>query len=392
MDIAARAVKANQQWPAVRGGGVAVATEYHAEHVGSLLRPPWLLAARRARAAGDMSAAELSGLEDRAVLANLALQRDAGLRVFTDGEARRDSFRAGLMESLDGMVPTPRDMKWYRDGAELSAEETLRDGVAASVKVTRKAAHTRAEAAFMAEHAPGIFKITMISASMGAMVWHPRVSAAVYPTPGDLIRDLVALQVAEIEELIGQGVRWIQLDSLAYNRMLDPGSGYGSPADVSPAQALEATVTVDAELVSAAKRASPEVTVGLHLCRGNYRSAWMAQGSYEPVAERLFGGVGVDRFLLEYDTSRAGGFEPLRFIPPGTTVVLGLVTSKTPELEPEDELCRRIDQAARYVPLEDLAISPQCGFASGAAGNLLSADDQRRKLELVVSTAQRVWG
>jgi methionine synthase II (cobalamin-independent) len=369
-----------------------VGTEYHAEHVGSLLRPPWLLEARQARAAGELSAEELSGLEDRAVLANIALQRDAGLRVFTDGEARRDSFRAGLMESLDGMVPAPRNMKWYRDGAELPPEETLRDGVAASAKVTRKTAHTRTEAAFMARHAPGAFKITMISASMGAMVWHPRISAGVYPTPGDLIRDLVPLQVAEIGELIGQGVRWIQLDSLAYNRMLDPETADGSPTGVDPARVLEATVAVDAALVSAAKRANPDVTVGLHLCRGNYRSSWMAQGSYEPVAERLFGGVGVDRFLLEYDTSRAGGFEPLRFVPPGKTVVLGLVTSKTPELEPEDELCRRIDQAARYVPLEDLAISPQCGFASGAAGNLLSADDQRRKLDLVVSTAHRVWG
>jgi 5-methyltetrahydropteroyltriglutamate--homocysteine methyltransferase len=369
-----------------------VVTEYHAEHVGSLLRPPWLLEAREAHKEGRVTAQEMRTLSDRAALENIELQRQAGLQVFTDGEVRRDSWRAGLMESLDGVVPAPRDMKWYRDGAELPPGETLRDGVAASAKVTRKAAHTSVEAAFMTRHAPGAFKITMISASMGGMIWHPQISAAVYPAPADLIRDLVALQVEEIEDLIEQGVRWIQLDSLAYNQVIDPAAVGPPRATFSPAEALQAAVTVDAQLVRAAKRKNPEVTVGLHLCRGNYRSSWMAQGSYEPAAERLFGEVGVDRLLLEYDTDRAGGFEPLRFVRPGTTVVLGLVTSKTGKLEPQDQLCRRIDEAASYVPIENLAISPQCGFASGALGNLLSMDDQRRKLELVVNTARKMWG
>jgi methionine synthase II (cobalamin-independent) len=369
-----------------------LATEYHAEHVGSLLRPPWLLEAREARKEGRLTAEELRTLEDRAALGNIELQRQAGLQVFTDGEVRRDSWRAGLMESLDGVVPAPRDMKWYRDGAELPPDQTLRDGVAASARVTRKAAHTFTEAAFMARHAPGAFKITMISASMGGMIWHPQLSAAVYPAPADLIRDLVALQVEEIEGLIDRGVQWIQLDSLAYNQVIDPAAVGPPRSAISPGEALQAAVTVDAELVRAARRKNPDVTVGLHLCRGNYRSSWMAQGSYEPVAERLFCEVGVDRFLLEYDTDRAGGFEPLRFIRPGTTVVLGLVTSKAGQLEPQDQLCRRIEEAARYVPIENLAISPQCGFASGALGNLLSIDDERRKLELVVATARKVWG
>jgi len=151
-------------------------------------------------------------------------------------------------------------------------------------------------------------------------------------------------------------------------------------------------VAIDSELVRAAKRKDPGVTVGMHICRGNNRSAWMARGSYEPIAERLFGEVGVDRFLLEYDTERAGGFEPLRFIRPGTTVVLGLVSSKVPQLEPQDELRRRIDEAAAYVPLEDLALSPQCGFASTSPGNLLTIDEERRKLALVADTAAKVWG
>ena len=161
---------------------------------------------------------------------------------------------------------------------------------------------------------------------------------------------------------------------------------------LSPEDILAASVAIDSELVRAAKRKDPGVTVGMHICRGNNRSAWMARGSYEPIAERLFGEVGVDRFLLEYDTERAGGFEPLRFIRPGTTVVLGLVSSKVPQLEPQDELRRRIDEAAAYVPLEDLALSPQCGFASTSRGNLLTIDEERRKLALVADAAAKIWG
>ncbi len=184
-----------------------------------------------------------------------------------------------------------------------------------------------------------------------------------------------------------------QQDSLSYNMVWDPRfrENLGAGA-LSGEEVLAATVAVDSELVRAAKRKDPDVTVGMHICRGNNRSAWMAEGSYEPVAERLFGEVGVDRFLLEYDTERAGGFEPLRFVPDGTTVVLGLVSSKTPELEPQDELCRRIEAAAAYVPLENLALSPQCGFASTARGNLLTTEDELRKLTLVAETARKVWG
>jgi len=259
--------------------------------------------------------------------------------------------------------------------------------------VTRKDARTSVEAAFLARHAPGAFKITMMSASMGGLLWQPEISARVYAEPGELVRDLVALQIAEIEQLIDQGVRWIQLDSLSYNQVFDPDfRAQTGLSALSPEVILDAAVTADAQIVGAAKRRDPDVIVAMHICRGNNRSAWMARGSYEQVAERLFGEVAVDRFLLEYDTERAGGFEPLRFVRRGTTVVLGLVSSKVPELESEDDLRRRIDQAARYVPLADLAISPQCGFASTSGGNQLTADEERRKLALVASTAARVWG
>ena len=373
-----------------------MATRYHAEHVGSLLRPPYLLRAREAFEAGTLEAEELREVEDRAIGELIDVQKQTGVDVFTDGEARRESWRAGLMESLSGLVPVPRTMRWYRDGKELSAEETLTDGVAVTARVSRKQDLTGIEAAFMTRHAPGAFKITMISASMGGMVWDAERSAGAYPTPGELIEDLTRLQIEEIEALVSDhGVRWVQLDSLTYNQVIDPANSGATRAAFSPEQALETAIAVDAAIVSAVKRARPDVTVGMHICRGNYRSSWLAQGSYEPVAERLFNEVPVDRFLLEYDTGRAGGFEPLRFVPSGQagpTVVLGLITTKTGQLEDADAVCRRIDQAARYVPLENLAISPQCGFASGSLGNLITADDQRRKLDLVVSTARQVWG
>ena len=371
-----------------------MSTEYHAEHVGSLLRPPWLLAARTARRRGELSPAELRNAEDRAALEAIELQRQAGMPVFTDGEVRRENWMDGLLASIGGVVGVERPhVGWHRDGGAPPTEETHFDTVAANAAVTQQAQHTATEAAFLARHAPGPFKITMISSSMGRLMWDPELSSSVYPTPADLVHDLAALQVKEIEGLIDRGVTWIQLDSLSYNQVFDAQfrSQVGVPR-LSPEDILAASVAIDSELVRAAKRKDPGVTVGMHICRGNNRSAWMARGSYEPIAERLFGEVGVDRFLLEYDTERAGGFEPLRFIRPGTTVVLGLVSSKVPQLEPQDELRRRIDEAAAYVPLEDLALSPQCGFASTSRGNLLTIDEERRKLALVADAAAKIWG
>jgi 5-methyltetrahydropteroyltriglutamate--homocysteine methyltransferase len=205
---------------------------------------------------------------------------------------------------------------------------------------------------------------------------------------------VAAVQSQEIQALVDQGVDWIQLDSLSYNWVIDEQARTRRQiaGGEDSAAMLDRAVGLDNQLAAAARARNPEVTVGLHFCRGNNRSAWFGQGGYDPVAERLFGEVDVDRFLLEYDTERAGGFEPLRFVRPGKTVVLGLVSSKLPQLESADDLRRRIEEASRYVPLEDLALSPQCGFASTAAGNLLTVDEERRKLELVVETARKVWG
>jgi Methionine synthase II (cobalamin-independent) len=370
-------------------------TSYHAEHVGSLLRPPALLAARAAHGRGEISDEELRRVEDEAALEALDLQREAGIQVFTDGEVRRATWMAGLLEQLGGVVPVEAaKAPWYREDGTPPEEETDFQLVAAQDRLYRRKAGTRIEAEFLLRHAPGQFKITMMSSSMGQLLWNPEVSKATYPTPEDLIRDLVPLQIEEIGELLDAGVTWIQLDSLGYNRVIDARfhRAIGGSADDDLEAMLDATIAIDAELVRATKQKKPDVTVGMHICRGNNRSAWMAEGGYEPIAEKLFTQVGVDRFLLEYDSERAGGFEPLRFIPKGTTVVLGLVSSKTPVLESQDDLLRRIDEASRYVDPENLAISPQCGFASTALGNLLTVDDERRKLELVVNTAQRAWG
>ena len=373
----------------------AMATDYHAEHVGSLLRQPWLLDARARHQRGELDVAGLRAAEDQAAAENIALQREAGLEIFTDGEVRRTNYMTGILESTGGMTPIGSPpVHWRRDdGEDPPAAETDFVLTIATAKVFRKDKLTNVEAEYLASQVPGQFKITMMSAAMGGMVWLPELSAAVYSTPVELIGDLVALQIEEIGDLVARGTRRVQLDSLGYNQVIDDefraSTGNGA---VDPQLILAGSVAADTAIVSAVKAAHPEVTVGMHICRGNNRSAYMATGGYEPVAERLFGEVPVDRFLLEFDTERAGGFEPLRFVRPGTTVVLGLISSKVPALESQDDLRRRIDEAARYVPIENLAISPQCGFASTAAGNVLTVDEEKRKLELVVDTAQKVWG
>jgi len=368
--------------------------EIHAEHVGSLLRQPWLLAARSDRTAGKITEADLRAVEDRAAAENIAAQRAAGIQVFTDGEVRRTNWMTGILESIGGMTPidTPA-VTWRRQDGEIPPEEET-DFVmtVASSKVFQKDHLTATEARYMASQVPGAFKVTMMSAAMGGMTWRPEVSAGAYPDPNELVDDLIALQVAEVSELASLGAHWVQLDSLSYNQVFDAEFREATQNPLDPAVILAASVAADTKIVGGIKAAHPDVTVGMHICRGNNRSAYMAKGGYEPVAEQLFGTVPVDRFLLEYDDERSGGFEPLRFVRPGAMVVLGLISSKTPVLESQDALRRRIDEAARYMPIENLAISPQCGFASTSAGNVLTPDEQKAKLELVADTAAKVWG
>jgi 5-methyltetrahydropteroyltriglutamate--homocysteine methyltransferase len=228
--------------------------------------------------------------------------------------------------------------------------------------------------------------------SGAGQLFKPGISETAYPTRRELAYEIVGMLQQEIAALHADGVAYIQLDSLHYvERVADTTiRARMIAAGDDPDTYLDDLIALDNAALKDARRDG--VTVGLHMCRGNNRSAWHAAGSYEPIAEKAFNQLNVDRFLLEYDTERAGGFEPLRFVPANKMVVLGLISSKEPALESPDQLRRRIDEAAKYVPMENLAIAPQCGFASTMLGNLLTWDEQRRKLELVVETARKVWG
>jgi 5-methyltetrahydropteroyltriglutamate--homocysteine methyltransferase len=251
---------------------------------------------------------------------------------------------------------------------------------------------TAHEVAFLKQHAPGPFKVTMPAASyVVARGYKPGITDQAYASRAELLQDVVKIIRAEVQALAAEGVPYIQLDNPHYPDYIpESRRAQWRAIGIDPDQTLIEDVAADAACFEGID--PQRVVRAMHVCRGNGRSAWHTEGSYAPIAEQVFGKLDVDVFLLEYDTDRAGGFEPLRFVPRGKTVVLGLVTTKVGELESQDVLLRRIDEASRYVSMEDLALSPQCGFASMAQGNLVSMDDQRRKLELVVETARKAWG
>jgi 5-methyltetrahydropteroyltriglutamate--homocysteine methyltransferase len=248
------------------------------------------------------------------------------------------------------------------------------------------------EVEFLKRHSPGDIKMTVPTANQfPAIAYKKGISERAYPAYSDFLWDLVPMFRAELRALAAEGVRYIQIDAPRYSYYIDPKWRQYVKDEMGkdPEEALDEAIRVDNACLEGANREG--VVFGIHLCRGNNRSKWYAEGGYDPIAEKLFGQLNVDAFLLEYESERAGTFEPLRFVPRGKVVVLGLVSSKAPELEPPDELLRRIEEAGRYVPLENLALSPQCGFASTMDGNLLTEEEQWRKLELVAETARRVW-
>jgi len=372
---------------------------YRADHVGSLLRPPRLLQARDDFSHNRITADQLRQVEDDAVLQALDLQRDVGIDVFTEGEYRRAGWSNAVRESVEGLVPVEGSPisgflgQWQGPHGELAASSMTMTGMVSGAKLQQVRRLAGTEAAFLKEHAPGPWKITMPGAlSATGQLFKAGITDAYYPTRRDLAYEIVGMLQQEIAALHDDGCAYIQLDSLHYvERVADRTLRARMIAEgEDPDQYLDDLIAIDNAALKDARR--PGVTVGMHMCRGNNRSAWHAEGSYEAIADKAFNRLNVDRFLLEYDTERAGGFEPLRFMPRDKTVVLGLISSKEPELESVDDLRRRIDAAARFVPIENLAIAPQCGFASTMLGNLLSWDDQKRKLELVVETARKVWG
>jgi 5-methyltetrahydropteroyltriglutamate--homocysteine methyltransferase len=381
-----------------------VTPNYRADHVGSLLRPPEVLQARDDFSHQRITPAQLTEIEDRAVLAALAMQRQVGINVLTDGEYRRHDWAGDFTSSVDGFVSAQPPIRFegkLTEPVAVTGQSTMRQalsempqqsGRVIGERLRLRHRLTEHEVPFMKQHAQGVFKITMPATSyIIARGWKPGVTDKVYGSRWELAQDVARIMGAEVQALAAEGVPYIQIDNAHYVDYI--------PADrreawqaigIDPEQALDEDIRADNLATAGLDRS--RITLANHICRGNSTSAWHTEGGYDNIAEKVFGGLDVDRFLLEYDSDRAGGFEPLRFIPRGKQVVLGLVTTKLGQLERQEDLLHRIDEASKYVPMENLAISPQCGFASVEQGNLLSQDDQRRKLELVVDTARKAWG
>ena len=360
---------------------------YRADHIGSFLRPPELLAARRTATPED-----LREIEDQHILRVLARQKDLGFAAATDGELRRRNFMSDFTDAVEGFDLGDAVGRAWQAGSSATAPVSNVAGiVTAKLQLVRPL--TGHELPFLKANSPLPIKMTLPSATQFPAISFKRgITDRVYKDHSALLWDIVEIMKRELAALSAGGVSYIQIDAPRYSYYLDPRWREWIKAElqVQPEAAFEESLRADNACLAAARGTG--VTLGIHLCRGNNRSHWYAQGGYDAVAEKLFSTLGVDRFLLEYDDDRSGTFAPLAYVPKGRTVVLGLISSKTGALEDPDTLARRIDQASKFVPLENLALSPQCGFASTAEGNLLSEDEQWAKLQLVADTVRRVWG
>jgi len=358
---------------------------YRSEVVGSLLRPTYLVEAREQLAAGQMNAAEFKAIEDRAVNESIALQENAGIDVITDGEMRRYAFYGHLIDALDGFDKYGGWAIPFRD--ETGEQLVLKRPVVVEKLSWRRSMCSEEWVYFRARTLhPG--KVTMISAQQAAAYYDPEKSKSAYPSRDAYLADIVDFSRREVEELVRLGCTYIQIDAPQYAALLDPQmrEGYRQRGN-DPDKLIDLCIELDNAIIGD----HPGITFGIHICRGNNQSKFYASGDYEPIA-RIFSRTRFQRFLLEYDDARSGGFEPLRHVPEDRFVVLGLVTTKKARLESPEELRQRIEEASQYIPLERLALSPQCGFASTMEGNRISFEDQRSKLELVASVAREVWG
>lgn len=363
---------------------------FRAEHVGSLLRPPQLLAARDQRAQGQLSANDLAAIEDDAIRDIVRRQEEIGLEAVTDGEFRRAAWQTDFLNQFTNVVVSRSTVK-----ISFHTEQGDIDRLPSAPKVTGKLARPRPifvdHFRFLRSIARAVPKLTIPSPSL----LHFRggrqaVDESAYPDIEEFYSDVARVYAEEIADLAAAGCRYLQIDEVNFAYLCDAKlreevRRFGEDPDRLP--------LTYARLINRTIEARPrDMAVGMHLCRGNFESAWLAEGGYEPVAEVLFNAIDVDAYFLEYDTDRAGDFRPLRFVPKGKTVVLGLVTTKRGALERADDLKRRIDEASRHVPLEQLALSPQCGFASAGRGNHLTLEEQMAKLRLIVEVARQVWG
>ena len=369
---------------------------FRADHVGSLLRPPELLAARERLQKGAIVPAELRAIEDTSIRDAVAMQEAVGLRSITDGELRRAAYHIDFLSSLDGIdyirtTWTGGDaMKFKsRDGTPITHQPQSMMVVTGKVRRTRP---------FLVDHFTFLKSVTretpkVCVPSPGHLhlrAGRDSIGERVYPDLDEFWSDISRAIREEILDLYAAGCRYVQLDETCFSMLSDPGvraevKNRGEDPDALPAMYAKMLNMIIADRPA-------DLCVVMHTCRGNFRSSWMASGGYDTVAETVFTTVNVDGLFLEYDDARSGGFQPLRHVPRDRKVVLGLVSTKTGALEAKDELARRIDEASKFFPLENLGLSPQCGFASTLHGNDLSRDDQRKKLELVVDVARDVWG
>ncbi len=362
---------------------------FRADHVGSLLRTPGVKENRHRWKNGEISAAELREIEDNAIAETVKKLESTGMRSITDGEFRRDYFHLDFLKELSGVTVS--------GGIAANPNaKTAEDGFTPpTLSVTGKLKHVKdiqvADFNFLKSVVTQTPKVSIPSPTMVHFRGGRKsIDINSYPKMDEFFHDLSDCYKAEINALYKNGCRYIQLDdtNLAYLcdvKMREAARGRGDDPDELP--------RTYASLINSVIDGRPDdLTIGIHLCRGNYRSTWFAEGGYEPVAEILFNSINVDAYFLEYDDERSGDFAPLRFVPKNKVVVLGLISSKLPQLENMNDVVKRIDEAAKYMPLENLCVSPQCGFSSTSHGNNLTMDDQWRKMELVVNTAMRVWG
>jgi 5-methyltetrahydropteroyltriglutamate--homocysteine methyltransferase len=363
---------------------------FRADQVGSLLRPAALHRARAEAKAGRISRDQLREVEDRSIRDAVALQEAAGLRGITDGEFRRAMWHTDFLSGFDGIEATGGQY-----AVTFKGEHGEVTGTSSMLEVTGKVRRSKPIMLDDFNFLKSVVTRTPKVCIPAATYLHMRggrkvVDRTAYPDMDEFWADVAAVYQAEIADLAAAGLTYLQIDDVSFAALCDEGVRDVVRRDGEDPDALPGLY---ARIINSlvAKR-PPGMAVTVHTCRGNFKSMWMAEGGYDPVAEAMFGALEVDGIFLEYDTDRAGGFEPLRFVPKGRKVVLGLVSTKVPALESKDVLKRRIEEASKFVAIEDLCLSPQCGFASSEAGNDLSEDDERRKLELVVEVATEVWG
>ena len=361
---------------------------FRADQVGSLLRSAALRDARIKHEAGEISAEALTEIEDREVRALIAKQEAIGLKSITDGEFRRASWQTDFLQALDGIETFLGDRKIKFTGGPQPKQWVSR----VKEKLGRFSGHPQiAQWKFVADNTRETAKVTIPSPSaLHFRQGRAAVPEAIYPDMADFYRDLGVLYSKVVRGFADAGCRYLQLDEVNLAYLCDPSLREHVKARGDDPDTLPLTY---AGMINAAMSNIPDdMTISMHLCRGNFRSTFVGSGGYEPVADVLFNTINVHGYFMEYDNDRAGGFEPLRFLPKGKTVVLGLVTSKTGQLESKDTIKRRIDEAAKYAPLDQLALSAQCGFASTEEGNTLAEDEQWAKLRMIVKIADEVWG